>query len=49
MFNFLAGFMSDLAAALMFATLAVLVIGVIVAIDWVWCTFIGWILRIPKS
>jgi hypothetical protein len=49
MLNFLSGFLSDLSAAFMFAVLAVLVVGVVVAIDYVWCTFIGWILRIPKS
>jgi hypothetical protein len=49
MFNFLSGFLSDLMAALMFAVLAVLTVGILLAIDWVWCSFIGWILRIPKS
>jgi hypothetical protein len=48
MLNFLFGFLSDLSAALMFAVLAVLVVGIILALDWVWCAFIGWILRIPK-
>ena len=49
MLNFLRGFLLDVFAAFMFAILAVFVGGIILALDWAWCSLIGWIFRIPKD
>lgn len=48
MLNFLRGLLLDVFAAIMFGVLAVCVMGILLALDWIWCTLIGWILRIPK-
>jgi hypothetical protein len=40
---------ADALTALMGALMLVFVIGIILAIDWLWCSLVGWILRIPSG
>jgi hypothetical protein len=40
---------ADALTAVMGAALLVLTLGIILAVDWLWCSLVGWILRIPKE